>query len=95
MIFAKLGSDKNEVSLCLQSVLRFMCETLHNPSSTHCKCGLSYKACGPYLSEMSLIHWELDPGKNTCGSLFSSININKEIFFISNVNINKEMRNNK
>lgn len=52
-------------------VLRFMCETLHNPGSTHCKRGLSYKACAPYLSEMLLIHWELDPGKNMCGSLFS------------------------
>lgn len=63
MTFAKLGSDKNEVSLCLQSVLRFLGETLHNPSNTFYKCGLSCKACGPYLSTMPLIHWELDPGK--------------------------------
>lgn len=63
-IFALLGSDKNKVSLCLQSLLRFLGETLRNSSSTHYKCGLSYKACGSYLSKMPLIHWELDPGKN-------------------------------
>lgn len=52
-----------------------MGETHHNPSSTRYKYGLSYKACGPYLSKMPLIHWELDPGKKKhavmCGSHFS------------------------
>lgn len=32
-----------------------MGETLHNPGSAHYKCGLIYKACGPYLSKMPLI----------------------------------------
>lgn len=52
MIFAKPGSGKNEVSLCVQSVSRFMGETLCNPSGSLYKCGLSYKACGPYLSKI-------------------------------------------
>ena len=62
---AKQESDKNEVCSCLQSILRFVGEQV----VLVMKCDLRYKPCGPYLSKMHLIHWELDPGKK-CMMLF-------------------------